>query len=96
MVASLLSAAVYLYWRVNEALRGDYETIHVVQMVEDYVTTHDGRWPLSWEDLDGTETAMYVAPLDSSYFRKYTTVLLTPRIVKRFTKVSCGEGAKLL
>ncbi len=74
MVASLLLAAVYLYWRVNEALRGDYETIRVVQMVEDYVKIHDGHWPLSWEDLDGTETAKYLAPLDSSYFRRYTTV----------------------
>ncbi len=74
VLASLLLAVVYFYWRVNDALRGDYETIRVVQMVEDYVKMHDGHWPLSWEDLDGTETAKHLAPLDSSYFRRYTTV----------------------
>ena len=75
----MLSAATLLFYKLNETLRCDYETIRVTQMIEDYLTTHEGNWPLSWEDLDGTETAKQFAPLDSSYWRKYTTVDFTVR-----------------
>lgn len=51
LFAILLLAAAVSYYRLNEALRGDYETARVIQMVEDYVKTHDGNWPASWEDL---------------------------------------------
>ncbi len=71
----LLVAAVFFY-QFNEALRGDYETARVIRIVEDYVKTHDGTWPASWEDLDGTETA-HAARLDSSYWRRYTHVDFT-------------------
>ena len=76
---ALSGAAFFFYTRLNEALRGDYRTIRVTEMVEDYAKTHNGNWPMSWEDLDGTETAMRLAPLDSSYWRKYTTVDFTVR-----------------
>lgn len=62
---------------MTEALRGDYETIRVTEMVEDYVKTHEGNWPRSWEDLDGTDTAKRFRPLDSSYWRRYTKVDFT-------------------
>ena len=77
VVAVLLSAAAFAYYRVNEALRGDYETILVIQLVEDYVKMHHGNLPLSWKDLDGTEMAKRLAPLDSSYWRRYTRVDFT-------------------
>lgn len=77
VVAVVLSAAAFFYYRIKEALRGDYETIRVTQMIEDYVKTHNGNWPQSWEDLDGTETARRLAPLDSSYWRRYTGVDFT-------------------
>jgi hypothetical protein len=79
LVAVALSAAAFLYYRFNDALRGDYETIRVAEMIEDHVKAHEGNWPTSWEDLDRTETAKRLAPLDSSYWRKYTTVDFTVR-----------------
>jgi hypothetical protein len=72
----LLSAAAVFFYQFNEALRGDYATARVIQTVEDYVKTHDGSWPTSWEDLDGTETA-HATRLDSSYWRRYTHVDFT-------------------
>jgi hypothetical protein len=78
-VAVLLLAAAFFYYSFTEALRGDYETIRVTQLIEDYVKTHEGNWPSSWENLDGTETAKQLAPLDSSFWRKYTTVDFTVR-----------------
>lgn len=59
-----------------EDIKSEYETIRVVQMIEDFVTAHDGNWPSSWEDLDSTETAkrLTLDSLDSTYFRQYTTV----------------------
>jgi hypothetical protein len=77
VVLVLLSAAAWFYYTVNEALRGDYETIRVTQMVEDYVKTNEGNWPTSWEDLDRTDTAKRFLPRDSSYWRRYTTVDFT-------------------
>ncbi len=60
-----------------QQIKSEYETIRVVQMVDDYVGTHDGDWPSSWEDLDGTDAAKRNAPRGSSYFRRYTTVDFT-------------------
>ena len=77
VVAVLLAATAYSYYTLNEALRGDYETRRVVQMVEDYVKTHEGNWPKSWEDLRDTETAKQLLPLDLSYWRRYTRVDFT-------------------
>jgi len=76
LVVILLGAAAIFYYQFNEALRGDYETARVIQIVEDYVTTHDGNWPVSYEDLDGTETA-HATGLASSYWRRYTRVDFT-------------------
>ena len=64
----------FRFWQLYQQIKSEYETIRVVQMVDDYVNTHGGGWPSSWEDLDGTRTAKQLAPLDSSYFRRYTTV----------------------
>lgn len=71
VIAVLLFVAAYLYYRLNEALRGDYVTAGVILIVEDYVKTHDGNWPVSWEDLDGTEEAR-ARRQASSYWRRYT------------------------
>ena len=76
MVVILLSAVAVFFYQFNEALRGDYETARVIQIVEDYVKTHDGNWPVAWEDLDGTETS-HATRLDSSYWRRYTRVDFT-------------------
>lgn len=54
-VVITLSAVAYGYYRFNEAMRCDYYTVDVILMVQDYVETHDGNWPSSWEDLEGTE-----------------------------------------
>jgi hypothetical protein len=74
VVVTLLLAGGYAYYRFNEAMRSDYETIRVTQMVEDYVRTHGGDWPKSWDDLSGTETAKRLSFADSSYWQRYTTV----------------------
>ena len=76
ITALLLLVAAYAYYRINEQLRCEYETIRVVQMVSDYVKSHDRKWPTSWDDLDATETARE-SKLDSSYYKKYTVVDFT-------------------
>jgi hypothetical protein len=73
----LLLVAAFIYCWLKETLRGDYETIRVVDLVEDYIKTHDGNWPSSWDDLDGTEKAKFYSPLNSSYWRNYTKVDFT-------------------
>jgi hypothetical protein len=72
----VVTVAVF-YYQFNERMRGEYETIRVTQMVEDYVKSHEGNWPKSWEDLDGTETAKRMNWADSSYWRRYTKVDFT-------------------
>jgi hypothetical protein len=77
VAAILMGLGGYVFcelYRFYQQVKSEYETIRVVQMVEEYVKTHDGRWPSSWQDLDATETAKYNAPLDSSYYRKYAVV----------------------
>jgi hypothetical protein len=77
LVAIVLCIGTLLFCNIIQFCRqtkSEYETIRVVQMVEDYVKTHNGKWPSSWEDLDGTATAKRLAPLDSRYFRQYATV----------------------
>ncbi len=54
LVAVVLIAAIG-YFRLNEALRGDYYTLDVMLMVKEYVETHDGQWPSTWGDLEETD-----------------------------------------
>ena len=72
-VVLMLCTAAFLYYRLNESLRRNYETIRVVQIVEDYVRTHDGKWPSSWEDLEGTETFKQSSS-SLAYFQRYSAV----------------------
>jgi hypothetical protein len=75
--AILLLAGVLWYWRFNEALRGDYETVRVIQIIEDYVRMHDGNWPSAWDELDDVQTDRERSSLGSSYWRRYTSVDFT-------------------
>ncbi|GMU24890.1 MAG: hypothetical protein AMXMBFR13_49610 [Phycisphaerae bacterium] len=43
-----LSLAAHSLYRLMEDIKSEYETIRVVQMIEDSVTAHDGNWPSSW------------------------------------------------
>ena len=55
LAALVVSAAVVigawlaasLYWGIDDA----YALLGAGEMVIDYLKTHDGRWPRSWEDL---------------------------------------------
>ena len=50
-----VSVALFGYFRFNEALRGDYYTVDVIQMIQEYVETNNGKWPSAWEDLKETD-----------------------------------------
>jgi hypothetical protein len=76
LVAIVVSAAAFVYYRLNESLRRHYEPVGVIAMVDDYVRTHDGKWPSSWEDLEGTETFKRRG-CGLAYFQRYTSVDFT-------------------
>ncbi len=71
----MLCTAAFLYYRLNESLRRNYETIRVVQIVEDYIRTHDAKWPSSWEELEDAETFKETSKQSGcrlAYFQRYT------------------------
>jgi hypothetical protein len=92
-VVVVIFLAAFAYYRLNEQLRSEYETIRVVEMLEDYVANHDGNWPSSWQDLDATETAKQLSS-DSSYYRRYTAVNFS-LLLKEDGSTIAVERAKL-
>lgn len=64
---------VYGIYQYLQQVKSEYETVRVVQMVEDYVKSHDGQWPSSWQDLDETKTGKRLGSR-SSYYRQFAAV----------------------
>ncbi len=72
MVTIALVIAVE-YFRLQEALRGDYYTVDVMLMIKDYVETHEGNWPSSWEGLEETDRFRQRG-IEMSHYRPYAKV----------------------
>ena len=44
---------------LDRTLQSEYGTQKVIQVVEQYVRTHGGKWPKSWADLDQAGNSRY-------------------------------------
>ncbi len=101
LIAVLLSAAALLYYQLTQAFRRGYETVAVIMFVEDYVKTHEGKWPTCWEDLENTETFERRGGR-LSYYQRYTTVdftLTSEQLIERpeliHHAIAPAEGASI-
>jgi hypothetical protein len=64
---------VYGIYQYLQQVKSEYETVRVVQMIEDYVKSHGGQWPSSWQDLDETEVGKQCGSR-SSYYQQFAAV----------------------
>ena len=44
---------------LDQALQSEYGTQQVIQMVDQYVRSHGGKWPTSWADLGQADNSRY-------------------------------------
>ncbi len=44
---------------LNQALQCEYGTQQVIQMVDEYVRVHGGKWPTFWADLGQEDNSRY-------------------------------------
>ncbi len=99
IVATVLLGLGYGYYRLNEALRCDYYTLDVIVMVEDYVESHDGKWPSNWNDLEGTdryrgrglEMSAYLPYVSISFTLTSDQILEEPDLIYQAVLPSSGE-----
>lgn len=43
-------------WSLGRTLECEYNTQNVIKAVDQYVRSHDGRWPASWSDLGNSDS----------------------------------------
>lgn len=79
-IVAALFAARFVYQgfsRSFETERALYAASLTVQLLDDYVATHDGAWPRSWNDLEALpsrEWGLYQWPVHSQEIQRYVEV----------------------
>lgn len=76
----VLVAACCLYLAFSTAVRAEHAlhgALLTVELLEDYVVRHDGKWPRSWADLEGLpprDRGFFQWPKDSQEVQRYVAV----------------------
>lgn len=79
-IVAVLIAARFVYQgylRSFETERALYAASLTMQLLDEYVATHDGAWPRSWNDLEGLpsrEWGEYQWPVHSQEIQRYVVV----------------------
>jgi hypothetical protein len=79
-VACVSIGLTLIYTAVSESLtaeRAFHANSLVVELLREYVVSHNGRWPRSWRDLERLprrECSMFRWPADSEVVRRYVSV----------------------
>jgi hypothetical protein len=80
IVCSVISGAWCFYNAIKTAERAEYG-LHAADLtfslIEEYVKSHDGELPKSWQDLEALaprSDSMYAWPGDSAKVREFVTV----------------------
>jgi hypothetical protein len=77
---AVLAGGFFVYHGISASLHAEHvlhAALLTVQLLDDYVTTHDGQWPRSWADLETLpprEWAMFEWPKDSPEVQRYVAV----------------------
>ena len=56
-VMALLACAITPLYKLDQRLRTEYTTAAVIRDTIDFVESHNGQWPTSWDDLPNGDHA---------------------------------------
>jgi hypothetical protein len=79
-VLAALVAASFIYRGVSRSLEAEralYAASLTALLLDEYVATHDGAWPRSWNDLEtlpANEWNMFQWPADSHAMQRYVEI----------------------
>jgi L-rhamnose mutarotase len=93
---AILVLGYCVYKGISNSLHAEHvlhAALITVEKLDEYVDTHEGTWPKSWQDLESTspeEWAMFSWPQDSKEIQKYVEIDFNADL-KRLIEQNPGE-----